>query len=87
MITDIRGRVAIICVVSVFLCVRAVAQEGYHGVGYDRGYVPTLGKIYGTIEAWRNRPIEGEHPYVYLDGIVLAGCARGPIDGFHSLVE
>ena len=27
-------------------------------------------KIYGTIEAWRNRPIEGEHPYVYLDGIV-----------------
>jgi transposase-like protein len=28
-------------------------------------------KIYGTIEAWRNRPIEGEHPYVYLDGIVL----------------
>src|SRR5262245_42776118 len=22
-------------------------------------------KIYGTIEAWRNRPIEGEHPYVY----------------------
>jgi hypothetical protein len=26
-------------------------------------------KIYGTIEAWRNRPIEGERPYVYLDGI------------------
>jgi hypothetical protein len=21
-------------------------------------------KIYGTIETWRNRPIEGEHPYV-----------------------
>jgi putative transposase len=29
-------------------------------------------KVYGTIEAWRsNRPIEGEHPYVCLDGIVL----------------
>jgi putative transposase len=28
-------------------------------------------KIYGTIETWRNRPIESEHPYVYLDGIVL----------------
>jgi putative transposase len=27
--------------------------------------------IYGTIETWRNRPIEGEHPYVYLDGVVL----------------
>ena len=26
-------------------------------------------KIYATIEAWRNRPIEGDHPYVYLDGI------------------
>ena len=24
-------------------------------------------KIYGTIEAWRNRPIEGEHPYVYVN--------------------
>jgi transposase-like protein len=28
-------------------------------------------KIYGAIEALRNRPIEGEHPCVYLDGIVL----------------
>ena len=35
-------------------------------------------KIYGTIEAWGNRPIEGEHPYVYPDGIVLSapGLAR-----------
>jgi transposase-like protein len=33
-------------------------------------------KIYGTIETRRNRPIDGEHPYVYLDGIVLKrGCA------------
>ena len=28
-------------------------------------------KIYSRINAWRNRPIEGEHPYVYLDGIWL----------------
>ena len=28
-------------------------------------------KIYATIEAWRIRPIEGAHPYVYLDGIVM----------------
>src|SRR5262249_14225625 len=28
-------------------------------------------KVYGQIEAWRNRPIVGEHPYVYLDGIWL----------------
>jgi putative transposase len=36
-------------------------------------------KIYGTIEAWRNRPIEGEHPYVYLDGIVLKRSWAGDI--------
>src|ERR1700685_119483 len=28
-------------------------------------------KIYTKIEAWRNRRIEGEHPYLYLDGIVM----------------
>lgn len=28
-------------------------------------------KIYARIEAWRNAPIEGTHPYVYLDGIVM----------------
>ena len=28
-------------------------------------------KIYGQIEQWRNRPIEGEHPYIFLDGIWL----------------
>ena len=35
MVPDIRGRVAIICVVSVFLCVRALAQEAYYG-GWPR---------------------------------------------------
>ena len=35
-------------------------------------------KIYGTIEAWRNRPIEGEHPYVYWTALCssAAGLAR-----------
>ena len=28
-------------------------------------------KIYDRIERWRTRPIEGSHPYVYLDGIVM----------------
>jgi putative transposase len=28
-------------------------------------------KIYAKIEAWRNRRIEGEHSYLYLDGIVM----------------
>jgi putative transposase len=26
-------------------------------------------KIYAQIETWRNRPIEGHHPYVFLDGL------------------
>jgi len=26
-------------------------------------------KIYGQIESWRNRPIEGKHPHVFLDGL------------------
>jgi transposase-like protein len=42
---------------------------GHAGLALD-GVRPNK-KIYGTIEAWRNRPIEDEHPYVYLDGIVL----------------
>jgi putative transposase len=28
-------------------------------------------KIYARIHEWRNRKIEGEHPYVYLDGVWL----------------
>ena len=43
-------------------------------------------KIYGTIEAWRNRPIDGEHPYVYLDGIVLKRCWAGEVRNVSLLV-
>jgi putative transposase len=43
-------------------------------------------KIYGTIEAWRNRPIEGEHPYVYLDGIVLKRSWAGEVRNVSLLV-
>ena len=43
-------------------------------------------KIYGTIEAWRDRPIEGEHPYVYLDGIVLKRTWGGEVRNVSLLV-
>jgi transposase-like protein len=43
-------------------------------------------KIYGTIEAWRNGPIEGEHPYVYLDGIVLKRSWAGEVRNVSLLV-
>src|SRR5215469_7664587 len=43
-------------------------------------------KIYGAIEAWRNRPIEGDHPYVYLDGIVLKRSWAGEVRNVSLLV-
>lgn len=43
-------------------------------------------KIYATIEQWRNRPIEGEHPYVYLDGIVMKRTWAGEVRNVSLLV-
>jgi len=43
-------------------------------------------KIYAQIEAWRNRPIEGEHPYVYLDGVYLKRSWGGQVRNVAVLV-
>jgi len=43
-------------------------------------------KIYGKIEEWRNRPIEGEHPYLYLDGIWLNRSWGGTVEKVAVLV-
>lgn len=43
-------------------------------------------KIYERIEQWRNRPIEGEHPYVYLDGIWLKRSWGGEVKNVAVLV-
>jgi len=43
-------------------------------------------KIAGTIEAWRNRPIEGSHPYVFLDGIWLKRSWGGEVKNVAVLV-
>jgi len=43
-------------------------------------------KIYGKIEAWRSRPIENEHAYVYLDGIWLKRSWGGEIKNVAVLV-
>lgn len=46
--------------------------EALWGTRVSSGTVSMLNqKIYKKLEAWRNRPIEGSYPYVYLDGIVL----------------
>ena len=43
-------------------------------------------KIYVHIDAWRNRPIESEHPYVYLDGIWLKRAWGGEVENVAVLV-
>ena len=43
-------------------------------------------KIYGQIEAWRNRKIEGEHAYVYLDGIWLKRSWGGEVRNVAVLI-
>jgi putative transposase len=43
-------------------------------------------KIYTHIDAWRNRPLEGEYPYVYLDGIWLKRSWGGEVENVAVLV-
>jgi putative transposase len=43
-------------------------------------------KIYGHIEAWRNRPLEGRYPYVYLDGLWLKRSWGGEVRNVSVLV-
>jgi transposase-like protein len=43
-------------------------------------------KIYAQIEAWRNRPIEGNHPYVFLDGLWLKRSWGGEVRNVSLLV-
>ncbi len=43
-------------------------------------------KIYAKIEEWRHRPIEREHPYLYLDGIVIKRTWAGEVRNVFLLV-
>jgi transposase-like protein len=43
-------------------------------------------KIYKKIDAWRNRPIEGIFPYVFLDGLYLKRCWGGEVRNVSILV-
>jgi len=43
-------------------------------------------KIYTHIEAWRNRPISGVHPYVFLDGVWLKRSWGGEVRNLAVLV-
>lgn len=57
------------------------------GTKVSPGTVSNLNqKIYGHIEAWRRRPIQGSPPYVYLDGIVLKRAWAGEVRNVSVLV-
>ncbi len=43
-------------------------------------------KIYGQIEAWRNRPITGQYAYVYLDGVWLKRSWGGEVRNVSVLI-
>ena len=57
------------------------------GTWVSSGTVSKLNKkVYEHIETWRNRPITGEFPYVYLDGIVLKRSWAGEVKNVSVLV-
>lgn len=61
--------------------------EALWGSKVSPGTISNLNsKIYKTIETWRMRPIEGEHPYVYLDGICLKRSWGGEVKNVSVLV-
>ena len=61
--------------------------EALWGTRVSSGTVSRLNqKIYRHIEAWRNREIVGEFPYVYLDGIVLKRSWAGEVRNLSVLI-
>lgn len=57
------------------------------GTRVSPGTVSELNKkIYVKIEQWRKRPITGEYPYVYLDGICLKRSWGGEVKNVSVLV-
>jgi putative transposase len=61
--------------------------EALWGTRVSPSTVSNLNKtIYAKIEAWRNRPIEGEHPYLFLDGIVMKRSWAGEVRNVSLLV-
>jgi len=61
--------------------------EALWGTRVSPSTVSKLNKrIYRHIEAWRTRPIEGEYPYIYLDGVVLKRSWGGEVRNLSVLV-
>lgn len=61
--------------------------EALWGTRVSPATVSNLNKtIYAKIETWRNRPISGDHPYLYLDGIVMKRSWAGEVRNVSLLV-
>jgi transposase-like protein len=61
--------------------------EALWGTKVDSSTVSELNqKIYSRITAWRERPLEGTHPYVFLDGIWLKWIWGGEVRNVAVLV-
>lgn len=61
--------------------------EALWGMRVNAGTVSDLNqKMYERIDKWRNRRIEGEYPYVYLDGICLKRSWAGEVRNVSVLV-
>src|SRR5260370_32705319 len=62
-------------------------SEAVWGTRVSAGTVSNLNKkMYGQIDAGRHQPIEGEQPYLYLDGIVLKRTWAGEVRNVSLLV-
>jgi len=61
--------------------------EALWGMKVNAGTVSELNqKMYQRIEAWRNEPIKGNYPYLYLDGICLKRSWGGEVRNVSVLV-
>ena len=61
--------------------------EALWGTKVSPGTVSALNqKAYAHIETWRNRPLSGAYPYVYLDGIYLKRNWGGSYENVSILV-
>jgi len=79
---DISIEEAIVQMYLAGVSVRRVEDvtEALWGTRVSSGTVSKLNqKVYKHIERWRTQPIEGQYPYVYLDGIVLKRSWGGEV--------
>jgi transposase-like protein len=61
--------------------------EALWGTKVSAGTVSNLNKkVYEHIETWRNRPLKGKYPYVYVDGIYLKRSWGGEYENVAILI-